>query len=379
LPQLYSVRVDRQLRRNGLLANFAALATSSRAEVLATIPMHVSTEMRRFVNGSGYVFDELLYRGWRNVEIKPPLFIVAPARSGTTLLYHQLAADPSFAAPSLGNTLIRSIALTKLLRRLAAKQRGFILRARDNINKMMSALDETHTLRIERLEEDEGFFNDVYGLTNIHMFFPTLAERHGIVELDDRTERSRRAVMRRYHAFLRRFMYLAGPERTYLGKNVSYAGRINCLEQAYPGSRYINIVRDPIVQLPSALELIRAVALNAHGRVRPADDPFWRTVMVETLLEQHRRLLKWERKIGPERWLTLRYDQLIRDPTATVRRVYEHFGLPISEEALGAIGGRTEEFRKNRRYTLADYKIAPEYVREQLAEVYAAYGLDQSD
>jgi omega-hydroxy-beta-dihydromenaquinone-9 sulfotransferase len=369
--------VDRHVRRKGIQANLAALATSSRGEVLATIPMHVATEVRRLVNASGYVFDELLYRGWRDVEIKPPLFIVAPARSGTTMLYHQLAADPSFAAPTLGNTMIRSVSVTKLLRRLAAKQRRFILDARDSINKTMSALDDTHTLRIDRLEEDECLFNDVYGLTNKHVFFPTLHEQIGIVDLDDRPERSRRAVMRRYHAFLRRFMYLAGPERTYLGKNVSYAGRIGCLEQAYPGARYIHIVRDPVVQLPSALELIRAVALNAHGRVRPPEHPYWR-LMADALLEQHRRLLAWERNIGPERWLTLHYRQLIDEPAASVRRVYEHFGLPNTDVALSAVDERAGEFRKNRRYTLADYGIAPEYVREQLADVYAAYGLDPS-
>jgi hypothetical protein len=374
----YSGGVDRHLRRKGIQANLAALATSSRADVLATIPLHVATEVRRLVNASGYVFDELLYRGWRDVEIKPPLFIVAPARSGTTMLYHQLAADPNFAAPTLGNTMIRSISVTKLLRRLAAKQRRFILAARDGIDKAMSVLDDTHTVRIQMLEEDEGFFNDVYGLTYTHMFFPTLHERIGIVDLDDRSERSRRAVMRRYHAFLRRFMYLAGPERTYLGKNVAAAGRMRCLEQAYPGSRYIHIVRDPLVQLPSALELIRSVARNAHGRVRPPEHPYWK-LMTETLLEQHRRLLRWERKIGPARWLTLHYEQLIRDPAAAVRRVYEHFGLPITEVALSAVSERAGEFRKDRRYTLADYGIAPEYVREQLADVYAAYGLDRSD
>jgi hypothetical protein len=374
----YSAGVDRHLRRKGIQANLAALATRSRAEVLATIPLHVATEMRRLVNGTGYVFDELLYRGWRSVEIKPPLFIVAPARSGTTMLFHQLAADPSFAAPTLGNTLIRSISVTKLLRRMAAKRRGFILSARDNINKAMAVLDETHTVRIELLEEDEGFFNDVYGLTNAHVFFPTVHERLGIRDLDDRPERSQRAVMRRYHAFLRRFMYLAGPERTYLGKNVASAGRMSCLEQAYPGARYIHIVRDPVVQLPSALELIRSVAKNTHGRVRPTDDPYWR-LMAETLIDQHRRLLAWERKIGPQRWLTLRYDALIANPTAAVEQVYEHFGLPMPEGALSAVSERAGEFRKNRTYTLADYGIEPEYVRAQLSEVYAAYGLDRSD
>lgn len=365
--------MDRYLRRKGIQANLAALTTRSRSEVLSTIPLVVSTEMRRVVNGTGYVFDELIHRSWRNVEIKPPLFIVAPARSGTTMLFHQLAADPNFAAPTLGNTMIRSISVTKLLRWMAAKQVGFILSARDGINRTMSVLDETHTLRIDRLEEDEAFFNDVYGLTNAHMFFPTVHEKIGILELDDRPKRSQRAVMRRHRAFLRRFLYLAGPERTYLGKNVSYAGRIACLEQAYPGARYIHIFRDPIVQIPSALELIRTVAKHAHGRVRPPEDPYWK-LMAENLIEQHRRLLAWELEIGPERWLTLRYDEMIKGPSAAVRQVYEHFGLPTNEVALTAANERAEEFRKRRRYTLSDYGLSPEYVRGRLSEVYAAYG-----
>jgi hypothetical protein len=366
--------VDRYLRRKGIQANLAALATSSRGEVLATIPLQVSTSVRRVVNGTGYVFDDLLYRGWRSIEIKPPLFVVAPARSGTTMLFHQLASDPSFAAPTLGNTLIRSISVTRMLRRLAAKEVRFILKARDDINKVMSSLDETHTLRIDQLEEDEGFFNDVYGLTNAHMFFPTLHEKIGIVELDDRPLRSQRAVMRRHRAFVRRILYLNGRDRTYLCKNVSYAGRIACLEQTYPGARYINIFRDPLVQIPSALELIRAVQKNAHGRVRPTDDPYWK-LMAENLMDQHLRLLGWERKLGPERWLTLQYKHMIEDPAEAVRKVYEHFQLPRNDGALCASKERAEEFRKNRRYTLADYGISPEYVRERLSEVYAAYGL----
>jgi hypothetical protein len=369
--------MDRQIRRMGTLSNLAALAGPGRAEVLATAPMHITTGIRRWINGTGYVFDELLYRGWRDVQINAPLFIVAPARSGTTMLFHQLAADPRFAATTTGATLIRSVSWLKLLRRMVAKQRGVILKMRDEINKTMSALDETHVVRVDRLEEDEGFFNDMYALTNKHVFFPFLHERIGIVDLDDRPARAQAAVLRRYKAFLRRFLYLSGPQRTYLGKNVSYPGRLGWLEQGFPDARYIHIVRDPVVQLPSALELIRSVALGSHGRVRPPEHPYWR-LMIEALMRQHQQLLAWERKIPPSRWLTLRYEQLIADPAGSLARVYEHFQLPTTPEqqaALNAANERAGEFRKNRRYTLADYGIDPAEVRERLADVYAAYDL----
>jgi hypothetical protein len=369
--------MDRHLRRKGIQANLAALATGSRGEVLATLPLHFSAGVRRVVNGVGYCFDELLAHGWRDVEPRSPLFIVAPARSGTTMLFHQLAGDPRFAAPTTGNTLIRSITVTKLVQRMARKQRGFILAARDQINEQMSALDDTHTLRIDRLEEDEGFFNDQFALVFVHLLFPTVHEKLAFADLDDRSARVQRVVMRKYRSFVRRFLYLAGPERTYLAKNVHSAGRMACLERTFPDARYIHIVRDPLVQLPSTLELVRAVAKGSHGQVRPPEDPYWR-IMADVLLEHQRRLLAWERKIPASRWLTLRYDELIADPAASVRKVYSHFEIPVSEERereIAAANERAGSFRKHRSYSLEPYGITPDYVREQLAEVYAAYGL----
>jgi hypothetical protein len=294
------------------------------------------------------------------------------------MLFHQLAADPQFAATTLGNTLIRSISVARLLRRAATKQRGLILSARDGINKQMAALDETHTMRIERLEEDEGFYNDMFGLVLAHLLFPNLYKKHGLVGLDDRPIRVRRSLMRKYQNFIRRFMILAGPDKTYLCKNVQCAGRMATLEQTFPDARYIHIVRDPVVQLASALELIRAVTNGAHGRVRPPEHPYW-ALMADFFIEQHRKLLAWERKIPSERWLTLRYPELIGDPAATLRKVYTHFELPLTperEQALGSANQRAGEFRKQRKYGLDAYGISAEQIRERLADVYEAYGLD---
>ena len=369
--------MDRQVRRRGILANSAALLTSARAEVLATAPLHINAGMRRLINGVGYGIDELAHRGWRRVEIRAPLFIVAPARSGTTLLFHQLAADPRFAATALGHTLVRSISMSRMFQRLASKEGSAIDRARVGINQNMAALDTTHTLRIERLEEDEGFFNDHFAPLNIHLFFPTLPEKMGLIPLDDRPARVRHAVMRRYAAFVRRFLYLVGPERTYLAKNVQSAGRVASLLERFPDARFIHIVRDPCEQLPSALELMRAIAEASHGRVRPASDPYWK-LMAAAILDQHRRLLSWERKLPSSQWLTLRYEQLIADPAAALREVYAHFGIELGaedEQRIAGANARAQSFRKQRSYSLAEYGLTPADVREQLAELYDAYGL----
>lgn len=365
------------MRRRGMWANFSGLFGRHRGEILATLPNHFGAGIRRGIDTIGLLLDEVLHRGWHEVEVRAPLFVVAPARSGTTMLYHQLAADPRFAAPTLGDTMMRSVTMNGLFRRLGV--RPSFAKIRDQIDAQMSALDATHDLRIGMLEEDEAFFNDNFATNNLHLFFPTLPERlGGVPRLDERPARVQRAVMRRYRNFVRRFLFHRGPDRTFLCKNVALAGRLACFERTFPDARYIHIVRDPVEQVPSAIELVRAVAKTSHGgRVRPAEDPYWKMVAAE-LIDQHRRLLAWERKLPASRWLTIRYDALIADPGEALRGVYRHFEIPTTPEFEAIVAGASERaqgFRKSREYSLAPYGLTPERVREQLAEVYAAYGL----
>jgi len=214
---------------------------------------------------------------------------------------------------------------------------------------------------------------------NLHLWFPTLHQRLGIVQLDERPPAMRRAVMRRYRNFIRRFLYLSGGQRTYLCKNVHHAGRLATLTETFPDARFVHIIREPSVQIPSALGLMRALAKNAHQREQPPDDPLWAKV-AETLVDNHLRLLSWERKLGPARWLTLRYDELIADPAAGVAKVYDHFGIDLDdarrEQLRADADERAPSFRKKREYGLAEYGLDAERLREQLAEVYAAYDLD---
>jgi hypothetical protein len=158
-------------------------------------------------------------------------------------------------------------------------------------------------------------------------------------------------------------------------KNVQSAGRIETLNQAFPDARFIHIIRDPVVQVPSALELMRTVAKASNsGFVRPPEHPYWRLV-ADRLIEHHRILLGWERKLPRSRWLTLRYPELIADPAAALRKVYTHFELPLSEQSLETVNARAGEFRKQRSYSLENYGLSDAEVRERLAEVYEAYAI----
>jgi hypothetical protein len=99
--------------------------------------------------------------------------------------------------------------------------------------------------------------------------------------------------------------------------------------------------------------------------------------MLDVVIDQHRRLLAWQRQMPESRWLTLRYDELIADPAAIVRRVYQHFDIPIDaaqDLRLNAAAADAGEFRKHRKYALEDYGVSRAALRDQLADVFEAHG-----
>ena len=44
----------------------------------------------------GFALDEILFRGYRDIEIRQPTFVLGVPRSGTTFLHRLLAHDPQF-------------------------------------------------------------------------------------------------------------------------------------------------------------------------------------------------------------------------------------------------------------------------------------------
>ncbi|NJK32878.1 MAG: sulfotransferase [Deltaproteobacteria bacterium] len=371
--------MDRAFLRRILRANLSDLAGHRRAEVLRSVPMWMDVLMRGALNGVGHFIDDMRDPTWRDVEVRAPIFVVAPPRSGTTLLFHMLAEDPRFAAVTLGRSMLRPASVLGFLSAMQQRPRmaGALAKVGEQIDAKMSSLDETHTLRLARLEEDESFFNDQFVAINVHLLGPSIHERTGgHVVLDDRPAKVRESTMAAYREFIQRFLHSVGPERTYLAKNVYSAGRLASLDAEFPDSRMINILRHPYQQIPSALELIRAVTKGAWGEIPAPADPFWKP-MIDAVLDQHRRLLAWERKMPKQRWVTLRYDEVIADPAANVRRVYEHFGIPLAEThswRLDEAAKDAGEFKKSRKYALEDFGLTKAEVRERLADVFAAYG-----
>ena len=217
----------------------------------------------------------------------PPFFIVGSARSGTTLLRVMLNAHPAVAVPPESWFITQlwtgrdEVELEPLLQRLAAHQ---------SFRKWDLPIE---AVRNELPETAMACYADV-----IAAAFRAYARTHGKSSWGDKTPR--------------------------------YVESIDLLDRIFPEARFVHLIRDG-----------RNVALSY------ADVPFGPKTVAKAAALWGRRVsagMEAGRKLGPDRYLEVRYEELVTDPEAVARVLCDFLGigydpsmLEYSEKARDAV------------------------------------------
>jgi hypothetical protein len=159
--------------------------------------------------------------------------------------------------------------------------------------------------------------------------------------------------------------------RRWVLKNPSHLFALDALLEAYPDALIVQTHREPTTAIASVC------SLAAH-----ATDG-WSDTFTGKLIGAD-QLELWAR--GVEAFAAARagrdqaqfydvgYDDFVADPVGTVAGVYRHFGLPLTAAAADAMGGlqagsAASSGRPAHRYSLADFGLTAEQVRERFASV----------
>jgi hypothetical protein len=112
-------------------------------------------------------------------------------------------------------------------------------------------------------------------------------------------------------------------------KTPMYMRHLPLLERLFPQAQYVHLVRDGRDAAVSFLELPAGTYSRtwAHPETPRAFACLWR-VEVSAARELGSR-------VGPSRYLETRYEELVSDPEATVRRICDFAGLPFEAAMLG--------------------------------------------
>ena len=363
-----------------LALTFTPSRFSVRRAVLGVLVLCAAAALVTF----NWVFDlvDLLFfpRAGRT-PVEAPVFIIAAPRSGTTFLHNLLSLDEErFTYLRLYDTVFQAVSLRRTLDALGHLDRllgqPVVKLSRLVQRRIFKGWDGIHSPGLEQSEEDESLWVLSFLSPAIWMLFPYPNELSELGFVDRMAEPVRRYATRLIRWQMGRHMAYGGRGRTLLLKNVLLAGRLDVVTRAFPGARFIYLVRDPIKTVPSSVSMF-TTPWKAHSPELPMNSPEYRmwADLVMDYYDVYERLIT---SLPPERCVVLPYDALVGNPRAAVAQIYERFGFTMSPafaQVLERETQRAASYTSRHAYTLADYGLDATDVYQRLQHVFERHGL----
>lgn len=347
-----------------------------RIVVLMLWPLFVLAQLLHWL---GFLLDDLLFRGWRRVEVRDPLFVLGPPRSGTTHLHHVLSADEQtttfrmweclFGLSVTGRKIV--LGLTRV-DRLMGRPAGRLLDAATR--RLAAGMDDVHPFALDAPEEDFLTLMPLAQCFILVVMFPNADWLWRTARLDRSGSPGERArLMRYYRACVRKHLYVHGPERRFLSKNASFSGMAESLLDAFPDARILACTRDPRQTVPSQLSSIEP-GLRAAGFEGVPESLRDRFMLLLRDYYLHLEAVAAER---PKRVAIIENDDLRDRLDDTIRGAFEDLGLELTpqfEATLARAATASRGFRSTHRYTLAQYGLNESVIEQLFSGVYDARG-----
>ncbi len=332
-----------------------------------------------------FFLDGILFPGLWKVEVHAPVFMVGHARSGTTLAHRLMSRDEGrFSSFLLYECYFPSLLQKKLIQFGALLDRKYLGGA---VGKRVDAWEERrygpsrhiHAMGLTIPEEDDIvlYYSMASGFWITKM--PYMGDLD-FYHMNDWPEARRRRYNRFYRECVRRQLYLNGPEKTHLAKNPLWSGRVESLIEAFPDARFVVSVRDPRETIPSLLKLVRS------GWKQLGWEEARQQRCLQVLANQ-----SWHTYLHPLETLAdhpdvphavVDYRELTADPAGAIEQVYRDLGLPMTDRfrsVLATEGGRQRKHKTGHTYSLAEFGLEGDAIRDELGVLFDRFGWDQGE
>lgn len=329
------------------------------------IPTAISITAFSIGNSLAAILDNAVYgRRIGKVEFnEPPIFILGHWRAGTTFLHELLIRDPAHTyattyqcfAPH--HFVLTDAWLTPWTSALLPQRRPM-----DNM-----------AAGWRRPQEDEFALGNLGVPTPyMSMMFPQLGpQNREYLDLHDLSTEEREAWKRELMRFFRRITFR--DNRRIVVKSPPHTARVRTLLEMFPDAKFVHIVREPNELFLSTINLWKS--LNEVQRMHTLSDQAW---IEDYVLSSHARMyaaFEADRQLLREDQLyELRYEDLIDDPLANLREIYDTLDLGDFSRVQAPVEQHladVKNYRRN-RYELSDEKR--ELVRQHWSGYFERYG-----
>jgi len=168
------------------------------------------------------------------------------------------------------------------------------------------------------------------------------------------------------------------PPAHWVLKASDHLPNLGVLLSTFPDACIVHLHRDPNEVVPSCcnitikwLEMTNALADDVVAEIPQQ--------MMDDLLHDIERAVAARKRADPRNFFDLHYRDLIKDPVGVIRRIYEYFGYPFSEEFKTRIVKWLDENPKEKhgihRYSLDQFGLTPDSVAKQFAAYCREFGV----
>jgi len=291
--------------------------------------------------------------------IRGPLFVAGLPRTGTTLLHNLLALDPEArpllyweqecpTPPPQPETHDSDPRIAESARRL------------EQIYRVAPQLPAIHHMSPQAPEECNGLMETCFASHRFPMLYDLPSYMAWLQEAD-LTE-----VYAHHKQQLQILSWRFPPKRWTL-KAPSHLSHLEALLRVYPDARIVITHRDPAEALPSICSLAHLFRRLASIKADPKRLGPQLMEMLATGLEKAEPV----RAAHPQKFVDVGYRRLVAEPIATVRAIYERFGLPVSAAFEEAMNQWLAENRQHKhgvhQYTLADFGLTEAMIQTRFA------------
>ena len=282
---------------------------------------------------------------------QPPIFVIGHWRTGTTLMHDLLSVDPSLAYPTTfecffpHHFLLTEGTLPRVMKVLLPKKRP-----QDDV-----------PVGFDRPQEEE-FAMMMLGEGSPYM---TMAwPRQGpadsdYLELENLPPAKRKSWADAFMWFYRRL--LLKHSKPLVMKSPANAARLNLLTKLFPDARFIHLARNPLDVFPSTVKLWRAL-YSTQGLHNPPHLDGWLDDYVLDMFVRLTEAYERDRHLIPkDRLVELRYEDLIKDPIASMRDIYARLDIGDFARAEPPMRAYLEAQKEHR---ISEYELPPALKRE---------------
>ncbi|HWR63555.1 MAG TPA: sulfotransferase [Candidatus Thermoplasmatota archaeon] len=269
----------------------------------------------------------------------PPVFIIGHWRSGTTYLHELLSNDPQFCYTTLWSTLLpEGCLILEPIKRFLAR----FLPSERPMDAIKVDMDGPY--------EDEAALAVLCPWSFFHcLHFPRNAEEQyqKSIHFQGFSSEEKNQWKVTYLKFIKTILYM-NPGKRFLSKNPPNTARISTLLEVFPEAKFIHIYRSPYLVYLSTKKM-RMKVLDKLALQDASEEEIEKQV-VSNYIRLMNSFFEQKEQIKTDRFVEVRYEDLIVDPMKHIQRIYETLKIPGFETATPAMMkylDRQSEYKTN--------------------------------